>query len=96
MAFVDTHLIVKELMNAGTSEEEAEVLVKRFVAKDEIDYLKNELATKADIYRVEADISEIKTEISELKTNIHWIKSISIGTFLMLLGSVVAILFKRF
>ena len=34
MALIDTHLIVKELIDAGTSEKEAEVLVKRFAVRE--------------------------------------------------------------
>lgn len=59
MALIHTHLIVKELIDAGTSEKEAEVLVKRFTVREEISYSKNELATKAEIYELRSDIKAI-------------------------------------
>ncbi len=86
---IDTHLIVKELIDAGASEKQAEVLVKRFVARDEVESLNNQLATKSDILKLESDISEFKSEVrsdisdlkSEIKsinTNIKWIITIGV------------------
>ena len=76
MPLIDTHLIVKELIDAGTSEKEAEVLVKRFAVREEISYLKNELATKADISKIESDVSELKSDIKAINTNLKWLMAI--------------------
>jgi hypothetical protein len=89
MALIDTHSIIKELIEAGTSEKEAEILVKRFVAKDEVNWLKNELATKHDINELKSDINKNNAEIALLKT-------ISIANFIILVGAVVTLLFKQF
>ena len=89
MALIDTHSIIKELIEAGTSEKEAEIFVKRFVAKDEVNCLKNELATKHDINELKSDINKNNAEIALLKT-------ISIANFIILVGAVVTLLFKQF
>ncbi len=69
MAFLDTHLIIKELVATGTSEEAAEVFVKRFVARDEISSFKNDLATKTDI-------QELRSDIKNINTNLKWLMAI--------------------
>ncbi len=84
MALANSYSIIKELMDAGVSEKEAEVLVRRFVAKDEIEQLKNELATKSDVIHLESKIEVVNT-------NINWLKAISIANFTVLLGSVVTV-----
>ncbi len=89
MALIDTHSIIKELIESGTSKKEAEIFVKRFVAKDEVNWLKNELATKHDINELKSDINKNNAEIALLKT-------ISIANFIILVGAVVTLLFKQF
>lgn len=104
---IDTHSIVKELIDAGASEKQAEVIVKRFVARDEVESLNSqlatkaditrlELATKADIHKLESDISEFKSEIkSEIKLingSISWLKTISIANLTIMCGGMLAVL----
>lgn len=79
---IDTHLIVKELIDAGASEKQAEILVKRFVARDEVESLNNQLATKNDILKLEStvksDINRLESEIKGINTNIKWIIAIGL------------------
>lgn len=79
---IDTHLIVKELIDAGASEKQAEILVKRFVARDEVESLSNQLATKNDILKLEStvksDINRLESEIKGINTNIKWIIAIGL------------------
>lgn len=93
---IDTHSIVKELIDAGASEKQAEVIVKRFVARDEVESLNSQLATKADIHKLESDISEFKSEIkSEIKLingSISWLKTISIANLTIMCGGMLAVL----
>lgn len=76
---IDTHLIVKELIEAGASEKAAEVIVKRFVARDEIESLNSQLATKSDILKLESNIFEFqlatKSDIHKLESDISEFKS---------------------
>ena len=81
MALIDTHSIIKELIDAGTSEKEAEVFVKRFAAREEFSYLKNDLATKYDIHELKSDISKLE---NKMDINMRWIMAISGAMFLML------------
>jgi len=105
MARVDTHELIKNFTAAGTSEKQAEVFIKAatIIAENEINLLKKDysnLATEKSLSEIKSDlkkdISDIKSDVAELKTSMNWLKSISIGTFLMLLGSIVTILFKHF
>jgi hypothetical protein len=93
---IDTHLIVKELIDAGASEKQAEILVKRFVARDEVESLNNQLATKSDIHKLESDISEFKSEIrSEIKginISINWLRTISTANLTIMCGGMLAVL----
>jgi hypothetical protein len=104
---IDTHLIVKELIDAGASEKQAEVIVKRFVARDEIESLNSQLATKSDIHKLETDISnvkfqlesdisefkaEIKAEIKGINISINWLKTISIANLTIMCGGMLAVL----
>jgi DNA-binding transcriptional regulator GbsR (MarR family) len=102
MARVDTHRLIKNFVASGTTEKQAEIFIDAatIIAKDEINFLKKDysnLATEHSLFEIKSDlkkdISDIKSDISELK---NWLKSISIGTFLMLLGSIVTMLFKHF
>jgi DNA-binding transcriptional regulator GbsR (MarR family) len=105
MARVDTHQLIKNFIASGTTEKQAEIFIDAatIIAKDEIDFLKKDysnLATENNLFEIKSnlkkDISDIKSDISELKIRMNWLKSISIGTFLMLLGSIVTMLFKHF
>lgn len=104
MARVDTHRLIKNFVASGTTEKQAEIFIDAatIIAKDEIDFFKKDysnLATENSLSEIKSDlkkdISDIKSDISELKTSMNWLKSISIGTFLMLLGSIVTMLFKH-
>ena len=93
---IDTHSIVKELIDAGASEKQAEVIVKRFVARDEVESLNSQLATKADIHKLESDIlefkSEVKSEIKLINGSISWLKTISIANLTIMCGGMLAVL----
>lgn len=93
MTTIDTHTIVEELITANVPKKQAEVLVKRFVIKEELDTVKkehSELATKADLLGVKTelktDISRIESKISNIETNINWLKLISLANFTTVLG----------
>jgi hypothetical protein len=93
---IDTHSIVKELIDAGASEKQAEVIVKRFVARDEVESLNSQLATKSDIHKLESDIlefkSEVKSEIKLINGSISWLKTISIANLTIMCGGMLAVL----
>jgi DNA-binding transcriptional regulator GbsR (MarR family) len=104
MARLDTHRLIKNFVASGTTKKQAEIFIDAatIIAKDEIDFLKKDysnLATENSLSEIKSnlkkDISDIKSDVAELKTSMNWLKSISIGTFLMLLGSIVTILFKH-
>ncbi|MGL5716125.1 MAG: hypothetical protein ACRCX2_24120 [Paraclostridium sp.] len=104
MARLDTHRLIKNFVASGTTEKQAEIFIDAatIIAKDEIELLKKDysnLATENSLFEIKSDlkkdISDIKSDVAELKTSMNWLKSISIGTFLMLLGSIVTILFKH-
>lgn len=84
---IDTHLIVKELIDAGASEKQAEILVKRFVARDEVESLNSQLATKSDILKLESEIKLTNSSIS-------WLKIIAIANLGALVSGIIGILFK--
>lgn len=82
MALVDTHSIIKELMDAGTSQKKAEVLIKCFVTKEASAYLHDDLATKWDIHGLKSDISTLENKIdmvaNKIDINIKWITAIGV------------------
>ncbi|MFA0077694.1 hypothetical protein AB4427_05980 [Vibrio artabrorum] len=67
----NTHTFIKELVNAGMDEKQAEVL-----AEHQLSMLEAHIATKADIADVKQDISTMKSDIS---VNFEWIKRVLIG-----------------
>ena len=86
MALLDTHLIVKNFIKHGFSEDQAEVIVGA------INDQNTQLVTKNDL---NIAIARLESKIDTNTVDINWIKSISIGTFLMLLGSIVTIMIKQ-
>ncbi len=92
-AAIDTHVYIKKLINAGFTEEQAEVqtdtintALKEFQNKQ-----RDDLATKADIAEVKADISKVEAGLkAEIKV-MKWIGSFILGLvaaiFMMLLKS---------
>ena len=58
----DTHRFVKRLTECGFTEQQAETLADEHVA-----LLNTNLATKADIARIEADIARIKAGMDALR-----------------------------
>ena len=69
MALINTHATIKKLIKDGFSEQQAESLVEAINDKS------NELATKADISRLES-------EMSVMNVNIKWL----IAIVLVILG----------
>jgi hypothetical protein len=99
MRRIDTHQLVKELVSVGTSEEQAEVFVDMFVAKEELNSVEKEhlqLATKTDIIRLESKIEMVKTdlkgEISSINIDIKWIRVL----LMIILGILLTGLAKTF
>jgi hypothetical protein len=83
MATIDTHAIIKELIASGTPEKQAEVLVSRFVVKEELSSVEKDhsrLATKLDIMGLES-------RINSLDTNIKWIIALTLAAVGMLIKS---------
>ena len=58
----DTHRFVKRLTGCGFTEEQAETL-----AEEQVALLNGNLATKADVARIEADIARIEAGIEALR-----------------------------
>jgi hypothetical protein len=105
MTTIDTHTIIKELITANVPEKQAEVFVKRFVIKEELDAVEkehSELATKADIIRLEnatkADLlatkTELKTDITRLETKVDTNNKWVMGLLLTVLAAVLTLYFK--
>ena len=86
MALLNTHTTVKNFIKHGFSEEQAEVIVEA------INDQNTQLVTKNDL---NIAIARLESKIDTNTVDINWIKSISIGTFLMLLGSIVTIMIKQ-
>ncbi len=72
MITLDTHAIVKDLVASGVPEKQAEVLVAKFVSKEQLGNLDEKVATKSDIAEVRSEIAEVK---SELKADIAAVRS---------------------
>jgi hypothetical protein len=92
MKAIDTHTIVKELTSVGASDALAEVLIARFVAKEELDVIEKEhlqLATKMDIIRLETKIesagNRLESSIKGLDINIKWIMAILLAILSILI-----------
>ena len=86
MALLNTHTTVKKFIKHGFSEDQAEVIVEA------INDHNTQLVTKNDL---NIAIARLESKIDTNTVDINWIKSISIGTFLMLLGSIVTIMIKQ-
>ena len=86
MALLNTHNTVKKFIKHGFSEDQAEVIVEA------INDQNTQLVTKSDL---NIAIARLESKIDTNTADINWIKSISIGTFLMLLGSIVTIIVKQ-
>lgn len=94
MTTIDTHTIVEELITANVPKKQAEVFVKRFVIKEELDTVEkehSELATKADLLATKA---ELKTDITHLETKMETNNKWVMGLLLTLLAAVLALYFK--
>ena len=59
----DTHRFVKNLTESGFTEQQAEAL-----AKEQVQLLNSNLATKVDILALKADIETVKAEVENLET----------------------------
>ncbi|MCY4614655.1 MAG: DUF1640 domain-containing protein [Nitrospira sp.] len=66
----DTHQFVKNLTESGFTEQQAEAL-----AKEQVQLLNSNLATKVDILAVKADIETVKLETESIKANLEAVKA---------------------
>ena len=74
----DTHRFVKHLTESGFTEQQAEAL-----AKEQVQLLNDNLATKADILAIKADLQTVKAELeakietvkAELEAKIETVKA---------------------
>ena len=62
----DTHRFVKNLTESGFTEQQAEAL-----AKEQVQLLNSNLATKVDILAIKADIEALKADIETVKANLE-------------------------
>ena len=103
MALLDTHLIVKNFIKHGFSEDQAEVIVgaindqnTQLVTKNDLKVsileLKTELKTDIHELRTElkSDISELKVSIAEVKIDIlKWILPFVATNTLAIIGLII-------
>lgn len=66
----DTHQFVKNLTDSGFTEKQAEAL-----AKEQVQLLNSNLATKVDILAIKADIEKVKADIEKVKADIETFKA---------------------
>ena len=74
----DTHRFVKRLISCGFTEEQAEIL-----AEEQVALLNGNLATRADIARIEASMDTLRQETradiealrQETQATIEWVRS---------------------
>ena len=66
----DTHRFVKNLTESGFTEQQAEAL-----AKEQVQLLNSNLATKVDILALKADIETVKAEVEKVKAGIETVKA---------------------
>ena len=66
----DTHRFVKNLTESGFTEQQAEAL-----AKEQVQLLNSNLATKVDILALKADIETVKANIETVKANLETVKA---------------------
>ena len=62
----DTHRFVKHLTESGFTEQQAEAL-----AKEQVQLLNSNLATKVDILAIKADIEGVKAEVERVKAELE-------------------------
>ena len=62
----DTHRFVKHLTESGFTEQQAEAL-----AKEQVQLLNSNLATKVDILAIKADIKGVKAEVERVKAELE-------------------------
>ena len=62
----DTHRFVKHLTESGFTEQQAEAL-----AKEQVELLNSNLATKVDILAIKADIEGVKAEVERFKAELE-------------------------
>ena len=62
----DTHRFVKNLTESGFTEQQAEAL-----AKEQVQLLNSNLATKVDILALKADIETVKANLETVKANLE-------------------------
>lgn len=95
MTYINTHAIVKELIAAKFTEQQAEAItntIEQFATKDELVETKEGLVTKADlkiaVTDLKSEISGIKGEIRGIKSeiaNIKWVIPMYFGLMIVLL-----------
>lgn len=94
MITLDTHAIVKDLVASGVPEKQAEVLVAKFVSKEQLGNLDEKVATKSDIAEVRSEIAEVKSELKMdmaiLKTEFSFMKKLQFFIITLLLAPMVA------
>ncbi len=66
----DTHRFVKNLTESGFTEQQAEAL-----AKEQVQLLNSNLATKVDILALKADIETVKANLETVKANLETVKA---------------------
>ena len=66
----DTHRFVKNLTESGFTEQQAEAL-----AKEQVQLLNSNLATKVDILAIKADIEAVKAEVEKVKSGVETVKA---------------------
>ena len=66
----DTHRFVKNLTESGFTEQQAEAL-----AKEQVQLLNSNLATKVDILALKADIETVKAEVEKVKAGVETVKA---------------------
>ena len=66
----DTHRFVKNLTESGFTEQQAEAL-----AKEQVQLLNSNLATKVDILALKADIETVKAVVEKVKAGVETVKA---------------------
>ena len=66
----DTHQFVKNLTESGFTEQQAEAL-----AKEQVQLLNSNLATKVDILTINAEIEKVKAGVETVKAEIEKVKA---------------------
>lgn len=86
---IDTHARIKEMMDLGIPEKQAEIFVARFAFKEELNHLDNRVVTKIDLTEAESKInhqlitleSKIQGDIANLKYDmLKWMFGFFVST----------------